>query len=230
MIFVTGDTHRQDTKRFITHELMQKYKGQLSKSDYVIICGDCGFVWDNGLLELQLREILETLPFTILFVDGNHENFDLLNTQFKTIPMFGNYVTKINNSLYHLKRGELYNIEGNLIFTFGGATSIDRWQRTEGVSWWSQEMPTYQEMEHGLQTLDSVGWQVDYVISHTASEKMAKTMGFKGKDGSLNKYFTEIDNRLLYKHWYFGHFHIDETLDKHHTCLYREMLRLGDTL
>ena len=44
-----------------------------------------------------------------------------------------------------LKRGECYTIEGKTFFTFGGAYSIDRLLRKEGVSWWWQELPSPEE-------------------------------------------------------------------------------------
>lgn len=46
----------------------------------MIICGDFGGIWDGSEAEQQVLDWLENRPFTTLFVDGNHENFDLLHT------------------------------------------------------------------------------------------------------------------------------------------------------
>lgn len=32
----------------------------------------------------------------------------------------------------------------------------------------------------------------------------------------------------LYKHWYFGHFHIDEDIDDKHTVLYNSIIKIGE--
>ena len=32
----------------------------------------------------------------------------------------------------------------------------------------------------------------------------------------------------LYKHWYFGHFHIDEDIDDEHTVLYNSIIKIGE--
>ena len=45
----------------------------------MIICGDFGGLWDGGQKDQHWLDWLAEKPFTTLFVDGNHENFDLLN-------------------------------------------------------------------------------------------------------------------------------------------------------
>ena len=75
MIYITGDCHC-NFERFNTENFPEQK--EMSKDDYVIICGDFGLVWDNGGEDIWWRKWLEQKPFTTLFVDGNHENFDLL--------------------------------------------------------------------------------------------------------------------------------------------------------
>ena len=75
MIFVTGDTHRSDL--FCLRVFCDNHP-ELTKSDYVIIAGDFGGVWAKDTLESDLKQFSD-LPVTVLFVDGNHENFDLIN-------------------------------------------------------------------------------------------------------------------------------------------------------
>lgn len=72
MIYVTGDTHGEVT--FQKLPAFARANPQLTKRDYVIIAGDFGGVWSEKTLEEDLRPYSE-LPFTVLFVDGNHENF-----------------------------------------------------------------------------------------------------------------------------------------------------------
>ena len=51
----------------------------MTKADYMIVCGDAGLVWNGDKSDDPQLDRLEALPFTVLFVDGNHENFDALN-------------------------------------------------------------------------------------------------------------------------------------------------------
>ena len=79
MFYVTGDTHIPcDISKLNTENFPdQKH---LSKSDYVILCGDFGAVWEEGnRSDAWWLKWLEAKKFTTLFVDGNHENFDMLN-------------------------------------------------------------------------------------------------------------------------------------------------------
>ena len=76
MIYVTGDTHG-NFQRFGSRSFPDQKR--MSKEDCVIICGDFGGVWDNSEKEKYWLDWLEEKPFTTLFADGNHENFDMLN-------------------------------------------------------------------------------------------------------------------------------------------------------
>ena len=103
MIYITGDTHipvdisKLNSKRFPAQK-------SLSKDDYLIICGDFGGVWNNDKEEMYWRKRFERKNFTTLFIDGNHENFDLLNS-FEIVDFFGGKAHKISNHIYHLMRG-----------------------------------------------------------------------------------------------------------------------------
>ena len=77
MIILTGDTHA-DFRRFNTKNF--PIQRQMTKEDYVIICGDFGGIWDAGGESKEERYWLdwfESRSYTLLFVDGNHENFDV---------------------------------------------------------------------------------------------------------------------------------------------------------
>ena len=67
---------------------------------------------------------LDCKSFTTLFVDGNHENFDRLY-EYPVEEWHGGKVHKIRPSVIHLMRGQIFEIEGKSIFTFGGASSHD---------------------------------------------------------------------------------------------------------
>lgn len=97
MILVTGDTH--GTIDYDKVDCLNKNK-ILGKNDYLIIAGDFGGVWNSYTLEESLAPYAK-LPFTVLFVDGNHENFDLLNAYPVSI-WNGGKIHKIKDNIIHL--------------------------------------------------------------------------------------------------------------------------------
>ncbi len=227
MIYVTGDTHGlQDFNKL---HIFAGEHPELTKDDYVIIAGDFGAVWSNDTLAARLRYYTE-LPFTVLFVDGNHENFDLINS-FPVETWNGGKVHMIKPDVIHLMRGQVFEIEGKTIFTFGGATSVDKFMRREGISWWRQELPTYEELDEGIANLKRYGNKVDYVITHSCGQRalayprLRNVAGVKiaCPESHLLSYFEDI---VEFKHWYFGHFHIDARLCYKYTVLYQDVVGL----
>ena len=77
MILITGDIHGSHDISKLDNTKNPIFK-KLTKEDYLIICGDFGLVWYNDMADTLWRTWLDEKPFTTLFVDGNHENFDLL--------------------------------------------------------------------------------------------------------------------------------------------------------
>ena len=95
MIYVTGDTHG-DFSRFEEDKF-----SNLTKDDYMIICGDFGGIWNyEGKLKYEKNNLkrLEKMKFTTLIVDGNHENFNRLY-KYPVINWHGGKVHKISSSI-----------------------------------------------------------------------------------------------------------------------------------
>lgn len=123
MVYITGDIHA-DPRRFAS-DIFPEQK-EMSKEDFVIICGDFGLIWGNNLSKREEYWLnwLSEKPFTTLFVDGNHENFDKLET-YPEEEWHGGKIHRISDSIFHLMRGEMFEIDGVNIFAFGGARSHD---------------------------------------------------------------------------------------------------------
>lgn len=231
MIFITGDTHIPDDVHKLNTTNFPRQK-ELSKSDYVIICGDFGGVWypeDSKYHkeDLYWRKWFDEKPFTTLFVDGNHENHVLLS-KLPEVEMFGGIVGKVNDSVYHLKRGQVYTIEGKKFFCFGGAKSTDREWRVEGLSWWPEEMPTKQEMDYGLETLKKHDYKVDYIISHCAPSLIQWEMDSRFDNDALTNYFDTVAARVNFKSWFFGHYHRTEIIKEKFIALFDAVVGLGE--
>lgn len=224
MIFVTGDTHIPINIRKLNSSNFAE-QGQMTKDDYVVICGDFSGVWNNSSEELYWRKWLQEKNFTTLFVDGNHENHVLLN-EYPVDNWNGGKVHFINDSIIHLMRGQVYDINDNRFFTMGGATSIDKQFRIEGKSWWKEEIPSREEFEEAIDNLDKYNWTVDYVLTHTASMDIMEEMCYIKENNPINGFFNRLEDDLNFKHWYFGHFHDDVEIDYRHTLLYQRIIQI----
>lgn len=69
MIYITGDTHGALSMNRLNSDNFPQGK-ELTKDDYVIICGDFGLVWNNNGEDYWWRRWLDNKPWTTLFVDG----------------------------------------------------------------------------------------------------------------------------------------------------------------
>ncbi len=230
MIYVTGDTHgRHDSEKLKAFSEAHPF---LTANDYVIIAGDFGGVWAKETMDYSL-EPFKNLPFTLLFVDGNHENFDLLES-FPVTEWNGGKVHVIEPKIIHLMRGQVFNIDGKTIFTFGGATSTDRDSRIEGISWWAREMPSDEDIREANVNLKKVNFKVDYVITHSCDERALyypplKTWCFMFSTYPENFILSYFEEKVSYKHWYFGHYHLDGNLTEKKTVLFNNILSVeGD--
>lgn len=223
MIYVTGDTHG-DIIRFIENNMEDR---DWTENDYLMVCGDFGFVFLDNDEEEKKLDLLESKPYTICFCDGNHENFSKLNSYPKE-EWCGGYVHKVRKNIIHLMRGQVFSIDGKKIFTMGGAYSIDRYMRILGESYWEEELPSNDEYKEAVSNLEKNNYSVDLIITHTAPQKAIHLLGKypDGHDMELTGFLEWVSRETEYKHWYFGHWHLDRTLDEKTTAVYFDVHRV----
>ena len=140
-IFLTGDVHGDVTSARLGKRLFPEGEG-LSKEDFLVVLGDFGLFWHNPRTPEERRCLrsLADRPWTTLFVDGNHENFDLLDA-LPTEERWGAPVGVAAPGVYHLRRGFVFDVAGLSCFVFGGGRSVDKSVRTPGTDWWERENP-----------------------------------------------------------------------------------------
>ena len=196
-IFLTGDCH-SDFRKLSKKNFPEG--SSLSKQDYMIVLGDFGVgPWgsahNNNMKEwLYWLKWLETLPFTILFVDGNHENHAALDAM-KVDAFLGGKVHFLSDHVIHLMRGQYYTIDGETFWTFGGGRTHDGFEggildredryfrqkrrrcerdhlryRVVNESWWARALPEQDspELDEGRKNLEAHGWKVDHILTHVA--------------------------------------------------------------
>lgn len=227
-IYLFGDTHGE-----LEIDKVFSQVSSFANDDFIIVCGDFGVLWDykvqNRFFSKKEKKIIkkiEQLPCELLFVDGNHENFDRINT-LPRVQRFGGEVGEyIKDKCYHLRRGNIYEIAGKNVLTFGGALSIDKAERlhyeayTRKRVWWAGEAITALQLERGLENIAKFGGNIDIVVTHTCPASFLRCLAekidieYKLQDENAH-HLERILEALIAKQknealeWFFGHWHED---------------------
>ena len=224
---IVGDTHATFDIDKVT-DYFDEHKGEYTENDYLIICGDAGVCGFSPTVEPETRRILRDLPVTTLFIDGNHEHFEHLNSY--PVKMWnGGKVHFVESKIIHLMRGQIFDIDGTKFYTFGGACSTDKEYRIEGIDWFPEELPSLEEYEEGWRNLEKVDFEVDYILSHTGPFNIIDSFkhGKTKDDEELRQYLQRVADNTEFKAWYFGHFHNDEVIEEKYYCLMDDVICLS---
>ena len=192
---------------------------------------------------------LEEKPFTTLFVDGNHENFGLLDA-LPEKEWNGGRVHAARDHVLHLMRGQVFHFGGLTWFTMGGAASHDiqdgildpaapdferqYWLmrrmramfRVKGVSWWAEEMPSPEEYQEALANLDRVNWTVDCILTHCAPSSVVRKVNPSYGTDELTDFLETISQRCKFAYWFFGHYHDNRIIDEKYILQWEQISQL----
>ena len=254
MIYITGDCHGDWGRRLSTKAFPEQK--DMTRGDFVLVCGDFG-IWNDSKTERYWLDWLEKKNLTLCFVDGNHENFDrLYGDEFEVVDFHGGKAHKIRDNIYHLMRGYVFELCQKKIFAFGGARSHDiqdgildqndfeteeeflytikQWNkqnkmyRINHISWWKEEMPSRAEMDFGLDTLESVGDEVDFIVTHCCPQDVVNTFsGGMYEADRLTEFFDLVADKVKFKKWFFGHYHNDTKVLCDYIMLYEQIIRIA---
>lgn len=247
MIYATGDTHG-DFQRFAPENFPEQ--AGMTREDFMLICGDFGGVWAGEKKDGRKLDRLENLPFTTLFVSGNHENYDLLG-RYPVEMWNGGKVQRIRPHVVHLMRGQVFSLQGRTFFTMGGASSHDiedgilnpkspdfeaeYWMlrsmgarfRVNHRSWWKEELPGEAEYAEARRNLENAHHAVDYVITHCAPSSIVDLLGGGAYvHDRLTDFLEEVKEKTQFRHWLFGHYHDNRVLDDRFVLLWEQMVRV----
>jgi len=226
MIFITGDTHGALGLPRLSEESFPE-QSSMTRSDYLIICGDFGFIWDDSKNEDKILRNLGKRKYNICFVDGTHENFELLS-KLKIKKWNGGKVHHIGGNIFHLMRGQVFNIEDKTVFTMGGGESPDIDIRFETETWSDLEIPTREELIEGVDNLQKHGGKIDIIISHEPPAKIKDFLlmgsGANASITAINTYLEDVSRTCEFDHWYFGSLHMDKFISNTHICVFNNVI------
>ena len=231
-VYITGDIHGNASK--LSSKNFPDGK-DLTKDDVVIILGDFGLIWSEYRTKEEdyWLKWLDDKPFTTCFLDGNHENHPILNDLPRKLK-YGNEVGIAGHSIFHLRRGLIYKINGFKLLTIGGAHSHDREYREWGKSMWIQEEITEDDIYRTKVNLEKENYTVDYVLTHCAPVSKARGAMRQDQtrlwtpDGSEELLQVIYDLDINYITWFCGHYHSDHgpTYDGKFECIDTQIIPL----
>lgn len=185
-LIVTGDIHGDFS---YLNKLINK-----KKPDMIWCCGDFGY-WPNHSNIKQLS-FIKPQDTKILWCDGNHEDHWALRDREKN---------EIVPNVIYMPRGSIYTLPDNRnVMFFGGAESIDKEIRTEGIDWFREEIITQKDF------IDLPDVDIDIFITHTCPLELVDTMKerYTCKDiEPSNIALSELWKIYKPKTWIFGHWH-----------------------
>lgn len=199
----------------------------------LVLCGDVGVFWPtvhiimhrpSGLwdspfprkhiddswsrfkkfFEKRTRQGKRTHP--IFFCDGNHENHDALDQVWEDQGRPD--VVEILPGFFHVRRGSVISLDDKKLLFMGGAVSIDKSQRTEGVSWWAREVPNKIEWDRFFENWENE--KPDIIVSHDCPLGEMRPWRHGSDFDEVARTFEKVWN--MTKHspsgWFFGHHHV----------------------
>lgn len=216
MIWITGDKHGDFSEVRAFCKLQQT-----ELSDTLVILGDAGINYYRDERAEQIISEVAQLPITLFCIHGNHEARPETREGYELREAYGGQVyvnPRYPNILFPMD-GEIYELSGMKVAVIGGAYSVDKFYRLKNRwAWYDDEQPSPEIKARFEAALDRVGWQVDIVFSHTCPlsviprQKLPPLSGeFTPIDTSTEEWLDGIRERLTFRSWYAGHFHIDHS-------------------
>jgi len=187
--FVVGDIHGHWDSLF-----QAARTAYVSECEVVFQVGDLGFAWPGGGLPAT------TPAVPVYFCDGNHENHRVL----AEMPRRENGVARAYPGIYHVARGTILEFGGHKVLFAGGAFSIDRRYREEGVTWFEDETISQADADRMLSHPRNA---VDMVVSHDCpfGVNLAE-FNYPGAASTRDR-LEQVWQRYKPKTWFFGHYH-----------------------
>lgn len=199
MVWLLSDLHgRLD---FID---LQRFLFSQPKDDVLILLGDICLYDENKEDNGKFTEMLLSSQKQILIVDGNHENFDYLNS-LPEEDWNGGKVHRLADNVLHLQRGYVYNIFGWTCFVFGGTAA----------------MATDAQLQNAYENLKLQEHRVDFILTHDYYKRMPQD-----RKNLFEELLGFIDEKVFFQRWYCGHHHRNQKLDDKHTIVYDRLVPL----
>lgn len=203
-VMIVGDTHGNigplTHKMHIAADLGIKHLFQV---------GDFG-LWPgmDGIVFLdEINRVANNTKTNVWAIPGNHEDHDQWNWFMRkpsNVKMHG--FAAVRSRIWLSPKVNFFKFEDKRFGVAGGAVSIDKMYRREGVSWWSNEVLSEKE-QASIMSYD--GPKLDYLLTHDASDHT--DWGFRlvpdPASAEHRRVIDRVINHLEPKLHFHGHMH-----------------------
>lgn len=221
MIYITGDIHGE-----VFRIAAAVARFNIDSEDVIVLLGDVGMnYYGNKRGDRHRKKRLNKLGVPMFCIHGNHEMRPGTIPSYHEVEWHGGavYVEDDYSNLLFAKDGEVYDLNGQKTIVIGGAYSVDKWYRLQcDLNWFPDEQPSEEIKAKVEQKLHELGWRVDAVLTHTCPEQYIPREAFLSGvdqatvDSSTEQWLDTIAERLDYRAWFCGHWHINKRIDKMH--------------
>lgn len=196
-VLLAGDTHGD-----LPHVAYLLGTAAQQGCDRIVQVGDFGYWPHVEPFHDQVAAAARTAAIDIYWLDGNHENFDALET---VVDMAATEPQRMLDNLWYLARGAAWEWDGCRFVSLGGAPSVDKEQRVEGSTWWPQELLTESQVTRAQARI------ADVLLTHDAPDGVCPIIGpwYKGDPLSTHhrQLISAVADAVQPKLLVHGHYH-----------------------
>lgn len=230
---IFGDWHSNSDFAVSILEKIKENGENVIIPDVFVHLGDFNFFpYNQGQKFLStVNKELSDLDREMFVIDGNHEDFDFINSfknsvkyeGFKDVPDAINangFESKKRDHIFYIPRGLGWTWGGKKFVGVGGAHSIDYSWRTLGIDFFLEEDVTEQDVDKALEN-----GSADYIFTHESVVNVPSPFNIYDQRTIIatntNKYYlrniiSELDPKATF-HGHHHKFYIDKFHNKVHS-------------
>ena len=240
-IALVGDLHGNATRGVAAIEYAFSHG-----ADTIIQLGDFGLWpgWKNSLkpgyafLD-RLNTKLAALDMDLQWLDGNHEDHGAIAEWISDYGSEAPIAVPGFSRIHYLPRGYRWTQGGKTFMTIGGAVSVDKQCRRQGLSWWPEEELTDADV------INACAGEVDIILAHDCPlgvniPGIGPDLHHRADSGMSWPYHVLVEAerhrkkcRTIWEHckpkmWIHGHYHIPYEYGMRHGEGWTRFIGLGD--
>lgn len=182
---------------------------QAEQLDAIFQVGDFGYWPRSGTTRNSYIAMAAESPVLVYWLPGNHEDWDDYEAVTEALDKDDDGFC-VWGSMRIAPKTNSWTWDGLKFGSLGGAYSVDRSMRTEGQSWFPQEMPEYSDV-------DNLPDDLDILLTHEAPINLADALGWttpkswkidKVLSGQSQGVILSAVNRTLPALLVHGHWHV----------------------
>lgn len=163
--------------------------------DFVFLLGGSGITRPRTDREALIGGFRE-LPFGLLHVDGQYDDFDYLGGH-PARPWNGGLAQTLSRGIMRLCRGQVFEIAGRTFLTVGGGTAPDRTEEGRYWDWWPEQDISDTEERTLFENLSRYANSVDFILTYDVPTSWRKDGATRCSD-----VLEELRRTADYGHWF----------------------------